>query len=481
MLPTTIFWPLQEDVRAPGVCYGWASPTKVCVAGRFAEDVDLETARTRIRALRLDQHIQPAVLDLPDLDTCIIVQYQRYPSKSLRFYDIDNDSLAYSAGLDRSLISQLNLAHQIHSLVNGETVKLHKPTAAVLLRLAATVLRPALTLVYSLRLSFLTQLLPRSAVGKQLQTRGNQVGSLLRGIDGLSTTSLTTGIPEYAQKYTAFFNELWLILNDITLGVAFGTFLRDNAQYLASVLTPAFKTHLLDDLEAALTWLDSWPAGLKLNTELSRFYSRAFISLVHYWGGFLTRHVLDHTALLITFCGYASIFGGLSLLIALFIDILAFIVTPHITLCYRVACGVYSLEKAALGGLWALFRGKRYNALRNRMDTWDYDIDQLLFGTMLFTLLTFLSPTTMVYYFLFALARLVSLLIRASLEVCLAFMNHFPLFMLMLKVKDPSRIPDNICLLPSPDAAGNVLLLMVCGLPMFYAADWCTSAFVEST
>jgi hypothetical protein len=47
--------------------------------------------------------------------------------------------------------------------------------------------------------------------------------------------------------------------------------------------------------------------------------------------------------------------------------------------------------------------GKRYNVLRDRIDSWDYDIDQLLFGTMLFTLVAFLFPTVLAYYVLFAM------------------------------------------------------------------------------
>ena len=47
-------------------------------------------------------------------------------------------------------------------------------------------------------------------------------------------------------------------------------------------------------------------------------------------------------------------------------------------------------------------KGKRRNVLRNRTDTWSYDIDQLLFGTMLFTLIAFLFPTALVYYVFFA-------------------------------------------------------------------------------
>jgi len=39
--------------------------------------------------------------------------------------------------------------------------------------------------------------------------------------------------------------------------------------------------------------------------------------------------------------------------------------------------------------------------------------------------------------------RLATLLIQASIETLLAFMHHFPLFALMLRVKDPSRLPGN--------------------------------------
>lgn len=43
--------------------------------------------------------------------------------------------------------------------------------------------------------------------------------------------------------------------------------------------------------------------------------------------------------------------------------------------------------------------------LRNRIDACDYDLDQLLPGTCLFTLLTFLFPTVLVYYLTFAMVR----------------------------------------------------------------------------
>ena len=103
------------------------------------------------------------------------------------------------------------------------------------------------------------------------------------------------------------------------------------------------------------------------------------------------------------------------------------------------------------------YLGKRYNVLRNRIDSWEYDMDQLLFGTILFTLLAFLFPTVLVYYALFATvgsclrllidrscpakARFIILLLLASMEFLLTLVNHFPLFALMLSVKDARRLP----------------------------------------
>lgn len=52
------------------------------------------------------------------------------------------------------------------------------------------------------------------------------------------------------------------------------------------------------------------------------------------------------------------------------------------------------------------YLGKRQNVLRKRTDSWLFDVDQLLFGTVLFTLLAFISPTTMVYYAFFALVSI---------------------------------------------------------------------------
>lgn len=40
--------------------------------------------------------------------------------------------------------------------------------------------------------------------------------------------------------------------------------------------------------------------------------------------------------------------------------------------------------------------------------------------------------------------RVAIILVHAGLETSLAFLNHFPLFALMLRVKDPHRLPGEL-------------------------------------
>jgi phosphatidylinositol glycan class Q protein len=105
---------------------------------------------------------------------------------------------------------------------------------------------------------------------------------------------------------------------------------------------------------------------------------------------------------------------------------------------------IYNWQLTIIISLFHLFRGKKRNILRNRIDSCDYDLDQLLLGTILFTLLFFLLPTVAVFYATFAGARMTIIALKAALDTWLACLNHFPLFALMLRIKDSRRLPGGI-------------------------------------
>jgi N-acetylglucosaminyl transferase component (Gpi1) len=70
---------------------------------------------------------------------------------------------------------------------------------------------------------------------------------------------------------------------------------------------------------------------------------------------------------------------------------------------YRAFAVVQHAHIHCLSSLWHLFRGKKQNVLRLRVDTHAYDYQQLLLGTLLFTVLVYLFPTVAVYYMFFSL------------------------------------------------------------------------------
>lgn len=69
-------------------------------------------------------------------------------------------------------------------------------------------------------------------------------------------------------------------------------------------------------------------------------------------------------------------------------------------------CRLYNLQLNTLSSLWHLFRGKKWNVLRRRVDSAVYNVDQLFLGTLLFTVLLFLLPTTALFYVVFAVVSL---------------------------------------------------------------------------
>jgi len=137
--------------------------------------------------------------------------------------------------------------------------------------------------------------------------------------------------------------------------------------------------------------------------------------------------------------GYSS-FAGASMPIAMFSDLVS-ILTLHIYSFYIASARIYNWQLTIIVSLFHLFRGKKRNVLRSRIDSCDYDLDQLLLGTILFTLLTFLLPTVGVFYATFASARMGIIGLKGVFESLLAGLNHFPLFALMLRIKDSRRLP----------------------------------------
>ncbi|RJE21309.1 N-acetylglucosaminyl transferase component Gpi1 [Aspergillus sclerotialis] len=249
--------------------------------------------------------------------------------------------------------------------------------------------------------------------------------------------SVTTSHPDYIR----FYNSLWLVANDVIIGIALGSYIIDNANWVATQINTVLTGWTVEGLQRTISWLMDWPAGLKLNNELAAFLGDLFLWVIENWAACIAnlQPYLPHVIYIVG----CSSFAGASMPIALFSDLVS-ILTVHIYSFYIASARIFNWQLTIIISLFHLFRGKKRNVLRNRIDSCDYDLDQLLLGTILFTVLFFLLPTVVVFYLTFASARMMIISLIAALDTYLAFLNHFPLFALMLRVKDSRRLPGGI-------------------------------------
>ncbi|KAF2198769.1 Gpi1-domain-containing protein [Delitschia confertaspora ATCC 74209] len=249
--------------------------------------------------------------------------------------------------------------------------------------------------------------------------------------------SITNSHPEYIR----FYNSLWLVANDVIIGIALGSYIIENSDHVASQVDTIFTTWSIEGLRGTISWLMEWPGGLKLNTELAQFLGDLFLWVIDNWAGCMSL-LRPHLPDIIYFIGFSS-FAGATLPISLFSDLVS-LFSLHIYAFYVASARIFGWQLSIIISLFHLFRGKKRNVLRKRIDSCDYDLDQLLLGTILFTLLFFLLPTVFVFYLTFASARMAIITLKATLDTMLACLNHFPLFALMLRVKDSRRLPGGI-------------------------------------
>lgn len=93
------------------------------------------------------------------------------------------------------------------------------------------------------------------------------------------------------------------------------------------------------------------------------------------------------------------------------------LVTFHVHCFYSYARRIFLSQTSGLKSLWRLFRGKKYNPLRDRVDTLPHpSVEQLFVGTVGFTILLFLYPTTLVFFVIFGVLESVTVLVNLILS-----------------------------------------------------------------
>jgi len=92
-------------------------------------------------------------------------------------------------------------------------------------------------------------------------------------------------ITERHPDYIRFYNSLWLVANDVIIGIALGSYIIDNADWVAYQINEILIGWTVEGLRDMISWLMDWPAGLKLNNELAVFLGDLFLWVIDYWAG----------------------------------------------------------------------------------------------------------------------------------------------------------------------------------------------------
>lgn len=281
----------------------------------------------------------------------------------------------------------------------------------------------------SWRQSFWRSVVLQSYTAKLLQYRL----SLFLAWPGVWSRRIFNGI-----TWIHFYNRLALLCLDVILGIGVGVIIVNNIAWFLALGERAHSW--LNDyfLKLGIDWLMGSPAGFKLNLQLDLFWGNILLLYIENWENLCISFFSQYSYYFLKFLAFYGVFG-LSSQLVLICDAILFI-NMHIFLLYSAISKAFFFQLYAVSSLWLLFRGKKKNVLKDRIDSIDYEPDQLLVGTLLFCVLCFLVPTTGIYYLFFLIAKSGVLSLIVIMNVILVLLCHFPLYGLLLYLSSSRQL-----------------------------------------
>ncbi|XP_005990732.1 phosphatidylinositol N-acetylglucosaminyltransferase subunit Q [Latimeria chalumnae] len=290
-----------------------------------------------------------------------------------------------------------------------------------------------------------------------------QLGYRLKHLQIISSSRKAQNHTEFMRKANIFVS----FLIDVALGLLLTSWLyRENRiGQLADALIPA-ADHIAEELQKLLEWLMGAPAGLKMNRALDQVLGRFFLYHIHLWISYI--HLMSPFIEMILWYVGLSACLGLTVALSIVSDIIA-LLTFHIYCFYVYGARLYFLKIYGLSSLWRLFRGKKWNVLRQRVDSCSYDLDQLFIGTLLFTILLFLLPTIALYYLVFTLLRLLVVIVQGLIHLLVDLINSLPMFCIGLRLCRPYRLAAGVKFKVLDQKTGEPLHLLMQINPLTYS------------
>ncbi|XP_020272583.1 uncharacterized protein LOC109847759 isoform X4 [Asparagus officinalis] len=265
-------------------------------------------------------------------------------------------------------------------------------------------------------------------------------------LKGISTT---TGPAINFDIISRLLSMLWYVLAVLVASMSmvmyvvlqlFHGFLKFGAHTFFSIIP---QKNITDNLLCSgCVWLMGIPAGFKLNRELAELLGMVSLNAIQIFStlwfflGFFWWHFIKGLAL-------SGIILGLTVPAALCIDMLK-VATLHVQTLHWLMSLLYSQQIQALASLWRLFRGRKWNPLRQRLDSYDYTVEQHVVGALFFTPLLLLLPTTSVFYIFFTILNAIVCFTCIVIEISISILHATPYAELLLWVARKKRFSSGI-------------------------------------
>jgi hypothetical protein len=254
---------------------------------------------------------------------------------------------------------------------------------------------------------------------------------------------------ELSKERVARWNAFLSALFDMLLGFLVGAillFVFYNQQSLVKAFGLYIKRRPFQYLEDHIAWLETFPAGFKLNVQLTHTMGYGIRTFLDRHKGFLIATIWDPRVFqdyLVPTLATIGALGGWTTFLAFLVDLwrLEIIHVTFLAICFRK---LYQAELYLLSALFRLFRGKKRNALRQRTDSMKYDVMQLLVGTIAFCVCVFLWTTVMVYYTFFVICNLLMHLPLMGCSVLYLLSGSIPFGSLFFRFSSPHWFPKDL-------------------------------------
>ncbi|GBE58545.1 n-acetylglucosaminyl transferase component gpi1 [Babesia ovata] len=253
---------------------------------------------------------------------------------------------------------------------------------------------------------------------------------------------LQEDIVDYLDARHSLRQSVWSFVNDVIAGVLEVLVYRRTVVYAVNYLRLVLREVYVSSFKYT-SYHFAMRIGkyCKLNNEVAVFVSRLLLSVLVVWR-LIKPKIRENFTIISNIFQYSALFG-VTCHTAVLVDILT-IETMHVAYAHCIMLYLTKWMQRYLYSLLQLFKGKKWNVLKQSLDSNNYTREQLFLGTVIFTLLLLIYPTIWVFYCVTLLVYLPVFVARAFGKTVIEVMTKFPWYFLAYNTVFPRRYKEGI-------------------------------------